>query len=189
MLRAFERTSRRDFVGSAFDEAVARDLEIPIGCGQTIQPAWLIARMVEALDVRPQHRVLEVGSGSGYAAVILAQLAAEVLGVERFRTLAVEAQARLAELAIVNAAIVWADGLGLQGNGVGRFDRVLVHGLLDAPAVFLPLMNPGGMIVCARVAEYGPAIVHFAETAGTLAERVVCPARLQPLRRGLRGTV
>ncbi len=81
------------------------------------------------LGVGPGHRVLEVGSGSGYAAALLARLGGDVLGVERFRTLAQAARARLSTLGIAGATVVWGDGLAVP-PGRGPFDRILVHGVL-----------------------------------------------------------
>ncbi len=81
------------------------------------------------MGVGPGHRVLEVGSGSGYAAALLARLGGDVLGVERFRTLAQAARARLSTLGIADATIVWGDGLAVP-PGRGPFDRILVHGVL-----------------------------------------------------------
>ena len=116
---------------------------------------WLLARMIEALQVAPQHHVLEIGSGSGYGTAILATIASDVIGIERYQTLARAAQARLAALEIVNAAIVWGDGLALPPRA-GPFERIMAHGILEAPHRLLDRLAPGGRLVCALMAEAGP---------------------------------
>ena len=95
VLRAFETVPRDRFVPERYTAMAARDLPLPIACGQTTHEPWLLARAVEALAVEPGHRVLEVGSGSGYVTAVMAQLAGEVLGLERWASLAEAAQARL----------------------------------------------------------------------------------------------
>ena len=80
--------------------------------------------MIEALAPARHHRVLEIGTGSGYATALLARLSREVLSIERFQSLAVEAEARLARLGITNAGIVFGDGLAILPN-IGPFDRII----------------------------------------------------------------
>ena len=116
---------------------------------------FLVARMMEALEVGPECRVFEIGSGSGYATAILARLGREVLGVERFRTLAQGARTRVAALDLPHATIVWGDGLAVPADR-GPFDRILVHGELpDVPAELDDLLADDGIIVFARRPEQG----------------------------------
>ena len=96
VLRAMERTPRSFFVAQRYADIAARDIALPIGGGQTAPPPSTTAAMLEALRLEPKHSVLEIGAGSGYAAALLAQLAADVLAMERCQSLAVEAAARLA---------------------------------------------------------------------------------------------
>jgi protein-L-isoaspartate(D-aspartate) O-methyltransferase len=133
LLRALERAPRSLFMPQRYADISARDIALPIGCGQTAPPPSIVAAMIEALDVRPGARVLEIGSGSGYAAALLAQLAGRVLSLERCQTLAVEAAERLAAFGLENVDVVFADGLRFDSEG-GGFDRVLVHGLIDVSA-------------------------------------------------------
>ena len=79
VLRAFELVPRQTFVPHRYLDLASRDLALPIGCGQTLDEPWLVARMIEALSVERGHRVLEIGAGTGSTAAILAQLAAEVI--------------------------------------------------------------------------------------------------------------
>ena len=88
VLRAMDEVPREHFVTSEFIDSAYADHALPIACGQTISQPYVVAYMTEQLEVEPQHRVLEVGTGSGYQAAILSRLAREVVSVERYRTLA-----------------------------------------------------------------------------------------------------
>ncbi len=150
LLRALEKVPREMFVPHRFVDLARRDLVLPIGCGQTLSEPSLVARMVAALGVRPDHRVLEIGTGSGYATAILAELAAQVVSIERFQTLALAARLRLERLGKQNAEVVVADGLALPSS-LGPFDRILIHARLEnLPSSLADLLSAEGRIVMAR---------------------------------------
>ena len=117
VLEAIERTPREVFVERAFRDRAFEDRALPIACGQTISQPAIVAMMIEALDVTPRSKVLEVGSGSGYVCAILARLARRVYGVERHRPLALEARERISRLGHSNVTIRAGDGT--QGWPVG----------------------------------------------------------------------
>ena len=189
VLGAFELVPREDFVPSHLRPFASRDLPLPIGCGQTMSAPWLVARMIEALDIGAAHRVLEIGAGSGHATALLAHLGAEVLGVERFRSLADPAQSRLAERGLANAAVVWADGLALPSN-VGAFDRILVHGVLgDELAHLRGRLSAEGILVCAQQRDDRQTAVRVREGSNGLDETLVCFCRLTPIQPGLAETL
>lgn len=149
LLRALERAPRALFMPPRFADISARDIALPIGCGQSSPPPSVLAAMIAALDVRPTDRVCEVGTGSGYCTALLAQLGREVVTLERFQTLALEASARLAAFGLANVRALWADGFDFYQTGE-RFDRVIVHGLVEPPALpFLKLVEGEGVIVAA----------------------------------------
>ena len=152
VLRAFETVPRDRFVPERYTAMAARDLPLPIACGQTTHEPWLLARAVEALAVEPGHRVLEVGSGSGYVTAVMAQLAGEVLGLERWASLAEAAQVRLDALEAENATVVWADGLAMP-SAIGCFDRILVHAELREPTKLIEFLSPHGRFVAGRCGE------------------------------------
>src|SRR5262245_63062419 len=106
VLRALDEVPRENFVEADFTEAAYADQALPIACGQTISQPFVVASMTEQLDVHPEHRVLVIGTGSGYQAAILSRLAQEVVSVERFRTLADTARQRLAALRYDNVTVV-----------------------------------------------------------------------------------
>lgn len=149
VLRALERTPRSFFMPQRYADIAARDIALPIGGGQTAPPPSTVAAMIEALKIGPAHRVLEIGSGSGYATALIGQLAAEVVSLERCQSLAVEAAARLSAFGLGNVSVAHADGLAPEAAG-GRFDRVIVHALIEPPAPrLIHWLSPGGLLVAA----------------------------------------
>src|SRR5947209_13943797 len=100
VLRAIETIPREMFVPHQFADLAQRDLPLPIACGQTMSEPSLVAGMLEALDLNGNHRVLEIGTGSGYVTAILAILAKNVVSIERFHTLASGARTRLESLGL-----------------------------------------------------------------------------------------
>jgi len=188
LLRALETVPREIFVPHRFADLARRAIALPLRCGQTLPEPWLTARMIEALAPLPRHRVLEIGTGSGYATALLARLAREVLSIERFKSLAIEAEARLARLGITNAGVVFGDGLAIL-RGIGNFDRVIVQGLLaEVPENLIAALSEDGLIVAARPDPKTMSRQHIARIArngaGGIDETSVCPSRLQPLLPG-----
>src|SRR6516164_4869794 len=147
LLRALERAPRALFMPPRFADISARDIALPIGCGQTSPPPSVVAAMIAALDVQPAHSVCEIGTGTGYCASLLAQLANTIVTLERFQTLALEASARIKAFGLANVAVTWADGFEHHFSGE-RFDRVLIHGLIEPPGeAFRRLIGKGGVLV------------------------------------------
>ena len=95
VLRAFEAVPREFFAAPAYRDLARRDVALPLGCGQILGAPSDLALALAALDFRKEHRALDVGTGSGYAAAVIGHLAGAVISVERFRTLAIEAKRRL----------------------------------------------------------------------------------------------
>lgn len=150
IMRAFEAVPREFFTPHRFRDLAARNMALPIGCGQTMPAPALLARRLEALGVEPHHRVLEIGTGSGYGAAILARLAREVVSIERYETLAIEATKRLASLDIGNVRVLFADGLSPESS-LGQFDRVMLHmSLARAPQAALDALTQGGVAIFGR---------------------------------------
>src|SRR3954452_10267109 len=106
VLRAMEQVPRHQFVPESLWADAYADMPLPIGNGQTISQPYIVAAMLEALQVRESDRVLEIGAGSGYMAALLAELAAEVLGIERHEQLAERARALLQALRYHNVQII-----------------------------------------------------------------------------------
>jgi protein-L-isoaspartate(D-aspartate) O-methyltransferase len=125
VLRALEEVPREHFVEARYADAAHADQALPIACGQTISQPYVVAYMTEQLAVRPEHRVLEVGTGSGYQAAVLSRLAREIVSIERYRTLAETARARLAALGYRNVEVRVGDGLAGAADRA-PFDRIIV---------------------------------------------------------------
>lgn len=150
VMRAVEAAPREAFAPYKFHDLANRNLALPLGCGQVMSRPADVGRRIEALRVGKGHRVLEVGTGSGYGTAILAHLAWEVVSLERFATLAIEAARRLAALELANATVLHADGLA-PDPALGEFDRILVEAALDAPPdALIAMLSPGGTLVYAR---------------------------------------
>src|SRR6478672_6307854 len=125
VLRAMDEVPREHFVAPDCLEVAYGDHALPIACGQTISQPYVVAYMTEQLAVEPRHRVLEVGTGSGYQAAVLSRLVREVVSIERYRTLAEAARNRLAMLGYRNIEMLVGDGLA----GVPErapYDRIMV---------------------------------------------------------------
>ncbi len=190
VLKALETMSRDHFVPHRYADLAARDIALPIGCGQILPEPFFVARAVEALSPSASARVLEVGCGSGYTAAILARLFRDVLALERYRTLADHARARLQALGVGNAAVVWGDGLDVPA-AAGSFDRIIVHAALAGlPTALADRLAPDGVAVFAYTDPSEPArkqhLVRATRDAnGAWTRSPVCPSRLRPLVPGL----
>ena len=116
VLRAMEEVPREAFVQPADRADAYRDSALSIDCGQTISQPFVVAYMTEQLQLRRHHRVLEIGTGSGYQAAILSRLCGHVLTIERYRTLADSARARLTELGCDNVEVLLGDGFDVPAS-------------------------------------------------------------------------
>ncbi len=189
LLRALERVPRALFMPQRFADISGRDIALPIGCGQTSPPPSVLAAMIGALELTPSDRVCEIGTGTGYCTTLLAKLAKNVVSLERFQTLALEASARVKAFGLTNVEVLWADGFDLHETGV-RFNKVIAHAIIEPPArEFLELLARDGALVAAfagpgrgeqrvvRLTLGAEGPVHVADFG---------PARaLRPIERGL----
>jgi protein-L-isoaspartate(D-aspartate) O-methyltransferase len=147
VLRAMDEVPREHFVENAFADNAYADQALPIACGQTISQPYVVAYMSEQLGVQGDHRVLEVGTGSGYQAAVLSRLAREVVTVERYRTLAETARARLATLGYRNVEVRVGDGLAGVPEGA-PYDRIMVTAAAETiPAALVEQLAEGGAMV------------------------------------------
>ncbi len=147
LLHALEYTPRDLFVPELFLDRSWEDSAIPINCGQTISQPYIVGLMTQALKIEGRHRVLEIGTGSGYQTAILARLARYVYTIERYRSLMLEAEIRHKRLMLEN--IIYRFGDGWNGwPEQAPFDRILVTAALpEAPAELLGQLMPRGIMV------------------------------------------
>ena len=147
VLTAMEDIDRGPFVGGIFTERAYEDMPLPIPCGQTISQPSVVGLMTQALDVSPRDKVLEVGTGSGYQAAILSQLARRVYTVDRHRRLVAEAKSIFEAMDLGNITAFTADGsFGLPDQA--PFDRIIVTAAAeDTPGPLLGQLKVGGIMV------------------------------------------
>jgi len=187
VLRAIEATPREAFTPYRYRDLANRNISLPIGCGQTMTRPVDLARRIAALGVERGHRVLDVGAGSGYGAAILSRLAGEVVALERYRALAIEASAHVAALDIANVRVLHGDGLA-PGHELGRFDRIFIEAALAAPPASLPAsLAPDGAVIYARASQDGRQrlIKLVRKSSGAIEENDLGPCRLAFSAQGL----
>ena len=185
VLRAMDDVPRERFVEPDFEEAAYADQALPICCGQTISQPYVVAYMTEQLDLRPQHRVLEVGTGSGYQAAVLSRLAREVVSIERYRTLADKARDRLGALGYNNVDVVAGDGLtGVPARA--PFDRIIVTAAAeDVPPALVEQLAVGGVMVLPLGPHDGAqSIVKLTKTPTGVERETLIGVRFVPLLPG-----
>ena len=147
VLAAFRKAPRHLFIPEGMRSRAYEDCPLPIGQGQTISQPYTVARMTEALCLQGKELVLEIGTGSGYQAAILAELAEWVYSVERIRDLAASARKILDELGYHNVAITVGDGtLGWKEHA--PYDAIIVTaGSPDIPKPLVAQLKQGGRLV------------------------------------------
>ncbi|MEA3026268.1 MAG: protein-L-isoaspartate(D-aspartate) O-methyltransferase [Alphaproteobacteria bacterium] len=147
VLRAMDEVPREHFVDAASADSAYADQAMPIACGQTISQPYVVAYMTEQLQVRGNHRVLEIGTGSGYQAAVLSRLAREVVTLERYRTLANSARTRLKTLGYSNVEVLLGDGLGGEPLRA-PYDRIIVTAAAESiPPELVEQLAEGGIMI------------------------------------------
>ena len=185
VLRAMDQVPREHFVETRFVDNAYADRALPIACGQTISQPYVVAYMTEQLRVQPHHRVLEVGTGSGYQAAVLSRLARSVVSLERYRTLADSARSRLKTLGYDNVEVLLADGF------VGEpfrapYDRIIVTAAAESvPEKLVEQLADDGIMLLPLGPHGGPQeIVRLTKTRDGLAREAMLPVRFVPLLPG-----
>jgi protein-L-isoaspartate(D-aspartate) O-methyltransferase len=185
VLRAMDEVPREHFVGSDHQDAAYGDHALPIACGQTISQPYVVAYMTEQLAVQPRHRVLEIGTGSGYQAAVLSRLAREVVSIERYRTLAEAARNRLRMLGYDNVEVIVGDGLAGAPDRA-PFDRILVTAAAETvPQALVEQLGQGGVMLLPLGPHAGTQeIVKLTKTSEGLREERLIAVRFVPLLPG-----
>ena len=186
VLSAMENTDRGAFIRGLFAERTYEDMPLPINCGQTISQPSVVGLMTQALQISPRDKVLEVGTGSGYQAAILSQLARRVYTVDRHRRLVREAREVFDALDLTNITAVSGDGsFGLPEQA--PFDRILVTAAAeDPPGPLLAQLKIGGiMVVTVGQSDAVQTLIRVRKTDEGLTYDELRPVRFVPLLEGL----
>jgi len=147
VLAAMARVPRHEFAPPRYRDEAYEDHPLPIGEGQTISQPYIVALMLEALELRPSDRVLEIGTGSGYVTALLAELTAQVVSVERHSTLAASAREVLASLGYTNVNVIVGDGSqGFEASA--PYDAIIVSAAaLTVPQALVAQLAEGGRMI------------------------------------------
>jgi len=186
VLRTMEEVPREAFVEKGDAAYAYRDSALGIECGQTISQPFVVAYMTEQLGVQRSHRVLEIGTGSGYQAAILSKLCREVVSIERYRTLADSARKRLAKLDYNNVEGILGDGYDIPEN-LGNFDRIIVTAAMESiPDKLLGRLEPGGVLIAPVGPHHGiQTLVRVVKTAAGFDHKELVDVRFVPALPGI----
>jgi protein-L-isoaspartate(D-aspartate) O-methyltransferase len=186
VLRTMEDVPRDVFVDPADRADAYRDMALGIDCGQTISQPFVVAYMTEQLHLKKYHRVLEIGTGSGYQAAVLSRLCGHVLTIERYRTLADRARARLEKLGYHNVEVMLGDGFDVP-ESVGQFDRIIVTAAMEEiPDALAQRLEPEGILI----APVGPlhgvqTLVRLVRTEAGFERKRLVDVRFVPALPGI----
>ncbi|WP_299370150.1 protein-L-isoaspartate(D-aspartate) O-methyltransferase [uncultured Tateyamaria sp.] len=186
VLQAMEEIDRGPFVRGLFSERAYEDMPLPIACGQTISQPSVVGLMTQALNISPRDKVLEIGTGSGYQAAILAKLARRVYTIDRHRRLVHEARAIFEELDLHTITALTADGShGLPDQA--PFDRIIITAAAeDPPGPLLAQLKEGGiMVLPVGQSDAVQSLIRVHKTATGLEYDEMRDVRFVPLLEGL----
>jgi len=181
VLAAMAEVPRERFLPPRQRHRAYADSALPIGAEQTISQPWIVAAICQALELRGDERVLEVGTGSGYSTAVLARLAADVVSVERHEELAREAGRALAALGVANVELRVGDG-SLGAPERAPFDAIAVHASAPAPPpALLGQLAEGGRLVVPVAADAVDELAVLRRRGGEVETESLGPCRFVPL--------
>jgi protein-L-isoaspartate(D-aspartate) O-methyltransferase len=189
LVAAFEATPRRGFLSGQYHALAWSERMLPIECGEAIEGADVQAAVIAALAIEPGNRVLEIGTGSGFTAAVMARLAGRIVTVDRYRTLAEQARQRFEALGITNVVARQADGS--NGLNDGPFDRIVVWAAFDSlPRFLLEQLSSGGIVIAPIGPEEGEQVLAKLTKVGSRFEREdIGVVRLQPILPGVAAAI
>lgn len=182
VLKVMERVPRHLFVSEEMRPDAYEDHPLPIGFGQTISQPYIVALMTSLLDLKGSEKILEIGTGCGYQAAILANLAAEVHTIERIKNLADSAGINLASLALTNIHIHVGDG-SLGWPEAAPYDGILVTAASPAvPANLIEQLKTGGKLVIPVGERWRQILELWIKTSQGIEKKEILPVVFVPLR-------
>lgn len=186
LANAFESVPRALFMPNVRPGLLYGPVHLPLPCGEEALDAAGLARLLLLLDVEPGHRVAEIGSGSGFVSALLARLGAEVLALERYRTLIAGGERALRQLGVTTVTLRQADGLK-RGALDRPVERILLHGAVEhAPQHLFEALVPGGQALGFRQRAEGSRLTLWKkEASGFLNEVDLGASRIGRLRDGV----
>jgi protein-L-isoaspartate(D-aspartate) O-methyltransferase len=180
VLEVMRKVPRHQFVPAEMQSFAHSDGPLPIGYGQTISQPYIVAFMSEALELKPQDRVLEIGTGSGYQAAVLALLAREVYSIEIVEPLGKEAEARLRRLGYANVRVRIGDGYRGWPEAA-PFDAIMVTAAPDhVPPTLVEQLCEGGRLVL-PLGRYEQDLIRIRRTPKGLVHENLLPVRFVPM--------
>lgn len=187
VLRALEEIPRETFVEPEDRNQAYRDSALGIACGQTISQPFVVAYMTEQLQLQKDHRVLEIGTGSGYQAAVLSRLCRQVLTIERYRTLADSARVRLEQLGCDNVEVLLGDGLDTSNLPGGQFDRIIVTAAMEhIPEALLQRLELGGILIAPVGPHHGTqTLIRVIRTDAGFERKELVDVRFVPALPGI----
>lgn len=181
VLEAMQKVPRHEFVSEDYRDEAYDDHPLPIGYGQTISQPFIVAFMTEQLDPQPTDRVLEIGTGSGYQAAVLAGLVKEVYTIEIIEPLAERAAADLARLSYTNVHARAGDGYAGWPEAA-PFDAVIVTCAPEAvPQPLVDQLKEGGRMIVPVGSNWDQELVLLTKSGGELRRKSVLPVRFVPM--------
>jgi protein-L-isoaspartate(D-aspartate) O-methyltransferase len=181
VLEAMAAVPREHFVPDGVRESAYNDSALPIGYEQTISQPWVVAAICQALQLQGSELVLEIGTGSGYSAAVLARLTDRVISLERVPELAESARAVLEELGVANAEVIVADGS--RGHpDEAPYDAIAIHAATpEAPHSLLGELASEGRLIVPIATGSADLLTAFRRENGSLRQETIGPCRFVPL--------
>lgn len=181
VLKVLETTPRHQFVPAEIAKYAYDDSPLPIGEGQTISQPYIVAFMTEILEMDSSHKVLEIGTGSGYQAAVLSPLVKQVYSIEIVKTLANRADSTLKKLGYKNINVLWGDGYKGWPEEA-PFDRIIgTAAPAEIPPALIEQLKPGGKMVLPVGTKWQELVVVTKSHSGSISKKTVLPVRFVPM--------
>jgi len=172
VLSAIEKIPREKFIPENFRNQAYENIALPINENQTISQPFVVAKMTQLLDIKKSHKILEIGTGSGYQTSILSLLSRRVYTIERIKSLLLDAEKIFSELKLTNIVTKYADGNTGWKEQV-PFDRIIFTAATSVmPDLFFNHIDNGGIIVCPIIKNTNQSLIQFQKVNNEIIEKI-----------------